>query len=119
MWHHRRGIRGKLSEEEQAQLDAWIAESPEHLELAKRLFDPEWLTGEKYANMLTPPNDQYHHILSKDKDMAAEGQEPVEQADKYAIQFLPTKILIDKEGKIVGQFDDDTIEEALAGLLPG
>ena len=63
--------------------------------------------------------DQYHHILSKDKDMAAEGQEPVEQADKYAIQFLPTKILIDKEGKIVGQFDDDTIEEALAGLLPG
>ena len=41
-----RGIRGKLSEEEQAQLDAWIAESPEHLELAKRLFDPEWLTEE-------------------------------------------------------------------------
>lgn len=38
-----RSLIGKLTPEEQARLDAWIAESPEHADMARRLNDSEWL----------------------------------------------------------------------------
>ncbi len=36
---------------------------------------------------------------------------------KYAVQFLPTKYLIDKEGKVVGMLETDKLEEKLAEIF--
>lgn len=38
-------------------------------------------------------------------------------SDKYGIHYLPTKFLIDKEGKIIGKFESEELEKKLEELL--
>lgn len=38
-------------------------------------------------------------------------------SDKYAIHFLPTKYIIDKEGKIVGKFEDKELDDKLKEIF--
>lgn len=54
----------------------------------------------------------WRHVLrGHDGDKVNKGiKNDLDICDKYAIQFLPTKILIDPSGKIVGRYDDS--EEA-------
>lgn len=37
-------------------------------------------------------------------------------SDKYAVQFIPCKFVIDPDGNIVGQFGDEELDQYLAGL---
>jgi len=37
--------------------------------------------------------------------------------DKYAIHFLPTKYLIDKEGKMIGKVDEKDLDERLKAIF--
>jgi sporulation protein YlmC with PRC-barrel domain len=37
--------------------------------------------------------------------------------EKYAIHFLPTKYLIDREGKIIGKVDDETLDAKLKEIF--
>jgi len=44
--------------------------------------------------------------------------EPVNNADKYAISYIPSKFIIDSEGKMVGRFDDEKeLDAKLAEML--
>lgn len=38
-------------------------------------------------------------------------------SDKYAIHFLPTKYIIDKDGKIVGKFEDKELDDKLKEIF--
>ena len=38
-------------------------------------------------------------------------------SDKYAVHYIPTKFLIDKEGKIVGRLDSDELDAKLAEIF--
>lgn len=38
-------------------------------------------------------------------------------SDKYAVHYLPTKYLIDKEGRIVGKFDSEELDAKLAEIF--
>ncbi len=38
-------------------------------------------------------------------------------SDKYGVHFIPTKFLIDKEGKIVGRLDSDELDTKLAEIF--
>lgn len=44
--------------------------------------------------------------------------QPVNNADNYAIQYIPSKFIVDREGNMVGRFDDgEELEAKLAELL--
>ncbi|MHA4806982.1 AhpC/TSA family protein [Flavitalea flava] len=51
----------------------------------------------------------WHHVLrGYDSKLNSAGKEnPADISGKYGIHSLPTKILIDRDGKIVGRFDSD------------
>ena len=38
-------------------------------------------------------------------------------SDKYAVHYIPTKFLIDKEGNIVGRLDSDELDAKLAEIF--
>ena len=38
-------------------------------------------------------------------------------SDKYAIHFLPTKYLIDREGNIIGKVEDETLDTKLKEIF--
>ena len=38
-------------------------------------------------------------------------------SEKYAVHFLPTKYLIDKDGRIIGKFDDSGLDEQLSKIF--
>ncbi|MBS7199505.1 MAG: AhpC/TSA family protein [Bacteroidales bacterium] len=56
----------------------------------------------------------FHHLLSG-KKIKSDGSldDRDDQSVKYNVKFLPTKFLIDPEGKIVGQFEETKLEEKL------
>lgn len=66
----------------------------------------------------------YHHVLRGVKWDRSKGMEGIDRSndisDKYAIQFLPTKYLIDKKGNIVCKIDENenaVIDARLETLL--
>ena len=62
----------------------------------------------------------YHHVL-RGYDQKLRGQDnPNDISDKYAIHYIPTKFLIDREGKIVCRIDegqDELLDQKLEELL--
>ena len=62
----------------------------------------------------------YHHVL-RGYDMKLRGQDnPNDISDKYAIHYIPTKFLIDREGKIVCRIDegqDELLDQKLAEMF--
>ena len=66
---------------------------------------------------------KYHHLLSglkekRDANGKMLGYDKSEDiGEKYAIHFLPTKYLIDREGNIIGKVDDETLDAKLKELF--
>ena len=66
---------------------------------------------------------KYHHLLSGLKQLKDANGKPMgydkseDIGEKYAIHFLPTKYLIDREGKIIGQVDDKTLDAKLKEIF--
>lgn len=66
---------------------------------------------------------KYHHVLRglktrKGPNGERLGYDDSEDVSKlYAVHFLPTKYLIDREGNIVGQVDDETLDAKLKELF--
>lgn len=66
---------------------------------------------------------KYHHLLSGLKQLKDANGKPMgydkseDIGEKYAIHFLPTKYLIDREGKIIGKVDDETLDAKLKELF--
>lgn len=66
---------------------------------------------------------KYHHLLSglkqlKDANGKTMGYDESEDVSKnYAVHFLHTKYLIDREGKIIGQVDDKTLDAKLKEIF--
>ena len=62
----------------------------------------------------------YHHVLRGfDRNLIGKDN-PNDISDKYAIHYIPTKFLIDREGKIVCRIDegqDELLDQKLAELL--
>lgn len=58
----------------------------------------------------------YHHIL-RGRKVDASSSEGEDQSAKYAIHFLPTKFLVDRDGKIIGKFDDAQLDEKLKEIF--
>jgi peroxiredoxin len=63
----------------------------------------------------------WHHVLrGADVSLFQKGiDNPKDISEKFGIHLLPTKILIDKDGKIIGRFmdDDESLDNALAGIF--
>ena len=66
---------------------------------------------------------KYHHVLAGLKEIRdANGKmlgydKSQDIGEKYAIHFLPTKYLIDREGKIIGKVDDETLDAKLKEIF--
>jgi thiol-disulfide isomerase/thioredoxin len=66
---------------------------------------------------------KYHHLLTGLKQLKDANGKPMgydkseDIGEKYAIHFLPTKYLIDREGKIIGKVDDETLDAKLKELF--
>ena len=66
---------------------------------------------------------KYHHVLRglktrKGPNGERLGYDDSEDVSKlYAVHFLPTKYLIDRDGNIVGQVDDETLDAKLKELF--
>ena len=66
---------------------------------------------------------QYHHVLRGLKELKdANGQmtgfdRSQDVSENYAVHFLPTKYLIDREGNIIGKVNDTTLDEKLKDLF--
>jgi len=66
---------------------------------------------------------KYHHLLAGLKEKRdANGKmigydKSQDIGEKYAIHFLPTKYLIDREGKIIGKVDDETLDAKLKEIF--
>lgn len=66
--------------------------------------------------------DGFHHVLRGMKWDRSKGAAGIDHthdiSDKYAIHYLPTKYLIDKQGRIVGKVEsDEWLEQQLERLL--
>ncbi|MCF0244331.1 MAG: redoxin domain-containing protein, partial [Bacteroidaceae bacterium] len=65
--------------------------------------------------------ENFHHVLRGLKWDRSKGIEGVDHTNdishKYAVHFLPTKYLIDREGKIIGKFNDKEIDEKLKEIF--
>lgn len=60
----------------------------------------------------------YHHVLEGFDRKFARGTNPNCIGDMYAVHYLPTKFLIDRDGKIVGKVEsDEWLDEQLERLL--
>ena len=66
---------------------------------------------------------QYHHVLRGLKERNNDngnftGYDKSEDVSNlYAVHFLPTKYLIDREGKIIGKVDDETLDKKLEEIF--
>jgi thiol-disulfide isomerase/thioredoxin len=66
---------------------------------------------------------KYHHVLAGLKEIRdANGKmlgydKSQDIGEQYAIHFLPTKYLIDREGKIIGKVDDETLDAKLKEIF--
>lgn len=63
----------------------------------------------------------FHHVLRGlkwDQSKGLAGMDKTNDiSDKYAIHYLPTKYLIDREGKIVGKFNDEELDAKLKEIF--
>lgn len=61
--------------------------------------------------------ENFHHVLRGLKWDRSKGIESMDNtndiSDKYAVHYLPTKYLIDREGRLVGKFDDAQLDAKL------
>lgn len=66
---------------------------------------------------------EFYHVLRglkiiRDENGAYKGHDRSEDvSERYAIHFLPTKYLIDREGKIIGKFNDEELDIQLKQLF--
>lgn len=66
---------------------------------------------------------KYHHVLrglkmTKDANGKMTGYDKSEDvSERYAIHFLPTKYLIDREGKIIGKVNDEELDAKLKEIF--
>ena len=66
---------------------------------------------------------KYHHVLRGLKELRGPNGERMgydkseDVSERYAIHFLPTKYLIDREGNIVGKVDDETLDAKLKEIF--
>lgn len=85
----------------------YVADNDGSPEAWKKAIQEDGLTGEGF-----------HHVLRGYKQGADDNPDDV--SSKYAVHFLPTKYLIDKEGKMVCRIDegqDSQLDEKLEELL--
>ena len=68
--------------------------------------------------------DGFHHVLRGLKWDRSKGIDGIDHtndiSDKYAIHYIPTKFLIDREGKIVCRIDegqDELLDQKLAEMF--
>jgi len=61
--------------------------------------------------------EMFHHILRGLKRVGNQFDRSNSIADRYAVHVLPTKYLIDKEGKIIGKVDNDQLDKKLAEIF--
>lgn len=65
--------------------------------------------------------EAFHHVLRGLKVDRSNGGYNIDHtndiSDKYAIHFLPTKYLIDREGNIVGKLDSDELDAKLKEIF--
>lgn len=65
--------------------------------------------------------EDFHHVLRGlkwDRSKGIDGMDHTNDiSDLYAIHYLPTKYLIDKEGNIVGKFDDEELDAKLKEIF--
>ena len=65
--------------------------------------------------------DMFHHVLRGMKmtltEYASVFDKTNDISSKYAVHYLPTKYLIDKEGKIIGQFEDEQLDAKLKEIF--
>ena len=65
--------------------------------------------------------DGFHHVLRGMKWDRSKGMDGIDHtndiSDKYAIHFLPTKYLIDREGNIIGKVEDETLDTKLKEIF--
>ena len=65
--------------------------------------------------------EAFHHVLRGMKVDRSNGGLNIDHtndiSDKYAIHFLPTKYLIDREGNIVGKLDSDELDAKLKEIF--
>lgn len=63
----------------------------------------------------------FHHVLRGlkwDRSKGLDGMDHTNDiSDLYAIHYLPTKYLIDREGNIVGKFDDEALDAKLKEIF--
>ncbi|PKO99849.1 MAG: thioredoxin [Bacteroidetes bacterium HGW-Bacteroidetes-8] len=61
--------------------------------------------------------EMFHHILRGLKRVGNLYDRSNSIADRYAVHLLPTKYLIDKEGKIIGKVDEDQLDKKLVEIF--
>lgn len=65
--------------------------------------------------------EKFHHVLRGLKWDRSKGMAGMDKTNdisrKYAIHYLPTKYLIDPEGRIVGKFDDQELDAKLKSIF--
>ena len=100
--YHDRGLEMVYVSDDDSNADAW-----------RKAVSEDQLTG-----------DGFHHVLRGMKWDRSKGAAGIDHtndiSDKYAIHYLPTKYLIDREGKIVckiNEGEDKNLDETLERLL--
>ncbi len=66
--------------------------------------------------------EKFYHVLRglrsyKDENGRRQFDRSQDVSDRYAIHYLPTKYLIDREGKIVGKFNDEELDAKLKEMF--
>lgn len=61
--------------------------------------------------------EMFHHILRGLKRVGNSFDRSNSIADRYAVHVLPTKYLIDKDGKIIGKVDNDQLDKKLEEIF--
>ena len=64
--------------------------------------------------------DFYHVLrgLKWDRSKGVDGMDHTNDiSDLYAIHYLPTKYLIDKDGNIIGKFEDEALDAKLKEIF--
>ena len=65
--------------------------------------------------------ENFHHVLRGlkwDRSKGLEGMDKTNDiSEKYAVHYLPTKYLIDRDGRLVGKFDDEQLDAKLKEIF--
>jgi len=63
----------------------------------------------------------FHHVLRGLKWDRSKGMDGMDKtndiSDKYAVHYLPTKYLIDKDGRMIGKFNDEELDAKLKEIF--